>query len=331
MTLIVARIENDRVAIAADTMLSAHGELLPMQKWVLKSICLPGGICVSYSGSPELAARAFKDFRAKYSQGANFADTITFFEASSLATNNDYIIAFSNRAKLVTIRDGRRTKGLSKTHWIGDKDAYVRFRESELQRGRQHEQGRAVNAAFFADEMAGSPASDLYSIMRNVVLDRNIPSVGGFVTVLSNRDIGFRFSVYSDILFDWPAELQENELLKVTDKFNLLASGENDRFSISQISPGYYNMNAVAFYLLKGRLLVVFCEVEDGSTACFIFQGVEPGQIAATLDERLSFPFEAMCLVMSAREEMSGGMLPATQNDGLGMRLYCEVNTMPRL
>ena len=36
-------------------------------------------------------------------------------------------------------------------------------------RGRQYEQGRAVNAALFADEMTGSPASDLYSVMRNVV------------------------------------------------------------------------------------------------------------------------------------------------------------------
>ena len=119
-----------------------------------------------------------------------------------------------------------------------------------------YELGRAVNAALFADEMTGSPASDLYSVMRNVLLNRDVPPVGGFVTVLSNRDIGFRFSVYSDVLLDWPMEQDELGILQLTDKFDLRASGENDRCSVSQISPGYYNMNAVAFFLLKGRLLM---------------------------------------------------------------------------
>jgi hypothetical protein len=58
-----------------------------------------------------------------------------------------------------------------------------------------------------------------------------------------------------------------------------------------------YNMNAVAFYVLKGRLLVVFYEVEGGTTACVTFQNIEPDQIAATLDQKVAFPFHAMCLV----------------------------------
>ena len=110
MTLIVARVENGRLAIAADTMVSAHGQSLPMQAWVLKSICLPGGICVSYSGSPELAANAFQDFRERNPQGANHGATVAFFEVSSAHTNNDYIVAFADTAKLVTIRDGRRAE-----------------------------------------------------------------------------------------------------------------------------------------------------------------------------------------------------------------------------
>lgn len=331
MTLVVARAENGRVAIAADTMVSAHGVSLPMRSWVLKSICLPGGICVSYSGSPQLAAKAFQEFRVRYPQGANYAVVVTFFEASSADTNNDYIVAFADTAKLVTIRDGRRTSGLSKTHWIGDKDAYERFRQHEHHR-RQYEHGRAVNAALFADEMTGSPASELYSTMRNVLHDRDVPSVGGFVTVLSNRDIGFRFSVYSDVLLDWPVELDENQNLQLTDKFDLRVSGgENDRCSVSQISPGYYNMNAVAFYVLKGRLLVAFYEVEGGTTACVTFQNIEPDEIAATLDKKVGFPFHAMCLVMSAREGFSQPALRANPNHGLKVSLYCEVNTMPKI
>jgi hypothetical protein len=331
MTLVVARAEKGRLAIAADTMLSAHGTSFPLREWALKSICLPGGICVSYSGSPELAAKAMWQFRERYPQGANYAETVAFFEVSSAATNNDYIVAFANTAKLVTIRDGRRTSGSSKTQWIGDKEAYERFREYEHHRGRQHEHGRAVNVALFADEMTGSPASDLYSIMRNVVLDQDVPSTGGFVTVLSNRDIGFRFSVYSDVLLDWPMELDEKQFLQLTDKFDLRASGENDRYSVSQISPGYYNMNAVAFYVLRGRLLVAFYEVQGGGTTCFAFRNVEPDRIAATLDEKLGFPFNAMCLVMSAREGLSPPILRAKPEYGLGMSLYCEVNTMPEI
>jgi hypothetical protein len=179
--------------------------------------------------------------------------------------------------------------------------------------------------------MTGSTASDLYSIMRNVVADRDVPSVGGFVTVLSNRNIGFRFSVYSDVLLDWPMELDENKILQLTDKFDLRASGENDRYSISQISPGYYNMNAVAFYVLKGQLLVAFYEAQGGGTACVTFKNVEPSRVAATLDEKLGFPFNAMCLVMSAREGVAQPIPRATPNYGIGMSLYCEVNTMPKI
>ena len=57
-------------------------------------------------------------------------------------------------------------------------------------------------------------------------------------------------------------------------------------------------MNAVAFYVLKGQLLVAFYEVQGGGTACVAFKNVEPSRIAATLDEKLGFPFKAMCLVM---------------------------------
>ena len=120
MTLVVARVEKGRLAIAADTLISAHGSPLPIAQWALKSICLPGNICVSYSGSPELAGKAFQQFQASFPFGANYEATVEFFETSSAATNNDYIIAFASTAKLVTIHDGRRRSGLSKTHWIGD-------------------------------------------------------------------------------------------------------------------------------------------------------------------------------------------------------------------
>lgn len=331
MTLVVARIAKGRIAIAADTMISAHDALKPMREWALKSICLPGNICVSYSGSPELARQAFRTFYIEYPNGTNRKIAIDYFKLSSIKTCNDYIVAFCNPAQLITIRDGICDSGLSKTHWIGDREGYNRFREYEnLQRSTQL-QGRAVNAALFADEMDGSPASDLYSAMRNLVNDQSIPSVGGFVSVISNRDAGFRFSVYSDVLFDWPNGLQVNQNINLIDKFDLASSGENDEFSISQISPGYCNINTVAFYLLKGKILVIFCQKNDGEHLCMPISNVHPDKISETLNEKLDFDFRAMCLVMSGRKGTSNSGNRTNSGHGLSIGLFCEVNTLKNI
>ena len=72
--------------------------------------------------------------------------------------------------------------------------------------------------------------------MRNVVSSRAVPSVGGFITILKAIGYaGFRFSVYSGyVMLDSPTELHGNQELRLEDKFDLRASGENDRYSISQ-------------------------------------------------------------------------------------------------
>jgi len=332
VTLVVARCEKGRIAIAGDTMLSEHDSPLALTKGAVKSCCLPGYLCVSFSGSPELAEKAFANFANSYPHGANFETTVSFFEASSSSTNNDYLVAFGKNPKLVTIRRGRRISSISKTHWIGDKDAFEKFREYEHRARHRYEHQRAVNAAIFADEMTGSPASDLHGIMRNVVQDRELTTVGGFVSVLSGRDIGFRYSVYSDVLLDWPKELIGDQTLQLTDKFDLSVSGENDRFSTNQISPGYYNMNIVAFYLLKGRLLIIFYGTNNGlANQCLAFTNVEPSDIASTLNEKLGFDFKALCMVMSARKEYSGSIQRTKPEYGISMNLYCEVNTMPKV
>lgn len=331
MTLVVARSHNGRVAIAADTLLSEHDVPLPLTAGVVKSCCLPGYLCASFSGSPELAGKAMVAFRNSFPQGTGFAAAVAFFEASSAATGVDYILAFGSTGKLVTIRDGRRTSGVAKTHWIGDKVAYERFRECEHEEKSRHEHQRAVNVAVFADEMTGSPADDLYWGMRNVVLDPRVPTVGGFVTVLSNRDIGFRYSVYSDVLFDWPEALTGDRVLQLTDALDLAASGENDRYSINQISGGYYDQNIVAFYVLKGKLLVLYHGEGNGPpNTCVVIPNIEPSQIAATLNEKLGFDFRAMCLVMSARAGDASSIARTDPAQGLGMPLFCEANTLPK-
>jgi hypothetical protein len=204
MTLVVARNDNGRIAIAADTLLTEHGRPLPFQKGTIKSCMLPGKICVSFCNSPDTVEVAFKKFCESYPNGTGFSDVVSFFENSSASTGNDYIIAFNSNPKLVKIVDGERVHSIAKTVWIGDHAAYERFREYEAKARNNIESGRAMNAVLFADEPTNSPASDLYSTMRHLIADRGIASVGGFVSVISNRDNGFRFSVYSDMLYDWP-------------------------------------------------------------------------------------------------------------------------------
>ena len=328
MTLVVARAANGIIAIAADTLISMHGSALPMQDWMLKSICIPGGVCISFSGSPELATRDIHAFAVSHRDGPTYSEAVAHFERSSSATNNDYILAFARTGKLVTIRNGRRIQSVGRTHWIGDQSAFERFREHENRARSRHDDGRAVNVAIFGDEMDGSPASDLYSVMRNVVLDRDIASVGGFVTVISSRVQGFRFSVYSDVLFDWPSTLTANQSLALTDKIDLNASGENDRFSISQISTAYLDINIVALYVLSGRLLVIFYPTgPTGQMTCARIPGVEPRNIPAVLDQALRFPCKALCLVASARVEHQVTLPRDNPDDGVGLGLYIEANT----
>lgn len=329
MTLVVARIRDDRIAIASDTMTFIGPDRLPMADWTLKSIFLPGEICVSYAGSPELAAKEFQRFRAIFSKGAGRADVVKFFEQSSGATNNDYIVAFNNPARLVTIRNGHQTAGPSQNHWIGDKPAYERFRECERYR-RAFDAGRAVHAVLFADEMEGSPASDLFSTMRDTLGGNMMPSAGGFITVVSNRDHGFRHSVYSDVLLDWPDGISESDQISLTAAIDLRATEENRRFSTSQISGGYYNLNAVAFYVLSGGLLVTLHESSNGSITCGRRSAVEPQDVAPTMDQMMGFSANAMALVMSSKAGGSIREYRTSPTQGLGIPLFCELNTLAR-
>ncbi len=120
--------------------------------------------------------------------------------------------------------------------------------------------------------------------------------------------------------------------LQLSDKFDLGASGENDRFSVSQISPGYYDMNMVAFYLLRGRLLILFRGIDNGpANKCSVFSGVEPSKIAATLNEKLGFDFAALCMVMSSRQGYSSPVQRTKPEHGIAMNLFCGANTMPKM
>lgn len=331
MTLVVGRIKGPRIAIAADTMLTEHDKPLPFQHGVVKSCMLPGDICVSFANSPDTARRAFELFVQTYPNGTKYPDVVEFFEQSSNATGNDYLIAFTNPPRLVKITHGRYIRSISKTQWIGDQKAYSRFREYEARTHPRPEQGRAINAVLFADEMKDCPASDLFSAMRNIVSNRSIASVGGFVSVISNRENGFRFSAYSDMLFDWPKDKPEDYSLALTDRIAFTATDENASFAIVQISPGFMNLNLVAFYFTKAEKLFFFYGKNNGlADQCQVFQNVPPSKIYETLNAFAKFDFRWLLLVTSPRSTNGEVDTSRIKTPGNQFAFFCEANTFPK-
>jgi hypothetical protein len=335
MTLVVARIEGSRIAVVSDTIITEGDRSLPYQRGIIKSCMLPGNICVSFANSPDLAARDFTKFAEQFPQGAGFADIVSFFEKSSAETNNDYIVAFGTVPRLVKISGGHRNSRLAKTLWIGDKVAYERFREYEAKYRKGVESGRAINGVFFADELPKSPASDLYSTMRHVVGDREISSVDGFVCTISNRNGAFRHSAYSDMLFNWPDDENDDFVLQLTDKIDFGASDENSDYSVTQISTGYLGLNLVAFYHLKGKKLFLFYGERNGlANKCLLQSNVQPAQIKQKLIEALKFDPNWLMMVMSAAPNSTRTLYRSgsqfEKDHGVGFAIQCHVNTFQK-
>jgi hypothetical protein len=334
MTLVVARIHGARIAIAADTLLTEQQSALPFQNGSIKFCFLPVDICVAFCNSPDLAEREFERFIQTYPTGTGFAEVVSFFEESSSKTSNDYIVAFSRNPRLIAIRNGKRVSSLSHTAWIGDATAYSRFREYAARQRPRAEHTRAINAALFADEVQNSPASDLYSAIRNLIMDSTVPSVGGFVAVASNRDPGFRFSVYSDMLFDWPKGKDAEYSFELTDPVNLGGTGENAGYSVAQISPAYLGVNVVAFYFVKGRKLFLFHGVNNGlPNRCRPFDGIEPDAVCDTLNEAVGVDLKWLAIVASTPAHGSTSSVFADRGEnrkGVQLPIFVDLNTFPR-
>jgi hypothetical protein len=333
MTLVVARIVGSRISIAADTMISDNDKPLNFHQGVIKSCVIPGGICVSFAGSPELAAKEIWEFTKLYPGGAGYSDTVSYFEKSSRLTNNDYIVAFAKHPKIVKITQGKRQSSLSKTLWIGDKSAYETFRAFEAKAKEKFEHRRAISAVLMANEHEGSPSSDLYSVMRHVVLGREVPTVGGFVSLVSNSEEAFRYPCLSDMLFDWPVDVGPDFELEYNDKINFGASEENAGVSISQFSSGYNDVNLVGFYFLRGRLAYIFHPVTTlMADTCTVIRDVGPAELLDRLNENFKTKLGWLLWIASASPE-SKVTKHRTHDDnednGIQMGFIMNCNTFP--
>jgi hypothetical protein len=286
MTLVVARILDQQISIVADTLITNLEKPLPLSQGMVKSCMLASRICVSYAGSPELASKDIWQFSKLFPHDADFMETVKFFEQSSKLTGNEYILAFAKNPKIVKIVNGRRQTGTSKTQWIGDKAAYELFRAHEAKLRDKTERNRAISAVLVADEPVGSPASDLYSIMRHVVRENESKTVGGFVSVVSNLEGNFRHPCLSDILFDWPASEPPEFELKLEDNISFGSSGENEDFSVSIFTTAYANFTFIGFYFLRGNIAYVFHPTRTlMADTCTVIREVPPNELPKKLTE----------------------------------------------
>ncbi len=294
---------------------------------------LPGGICVSFAGSPELAAKDIWKFAKLNPNGADFSVTVEFFEQSSKVTNNDYIVAFAKNPKIVKIANGERQAGLSKTLWIGDKSAYEAFRAQEARAKKKYERGRAISGVLMANELPDSASSELYSAMRHVALSREVPTVGGFVSLVSNIEEGFRHPCLSDMLFDWPVDASPDFDLQLTDKITFGASGENEGYSISQFATGYGDFSFVGFYLLRGRLAYIFHPTTTlMADKCTVIRDVSPVDLPAKLTEAFKTDYGWLVWIASPSPDVkvtSRRVADKELDGGIQLGFMMECNTFP--
>ena len=185
----------------------------------------------------------------------------------------------------------------------------------------------------FADEFKNSPASDLYSAMRNLVRSKEVETVGGFVCLLSNREQEFRHSAYCDMLFDWPNDTPLSYELDYNDSVDFGSTGENEEYSISQISTGYENFNCVCFYVLRAKTAYLFYPTKTIiADACKVITDLEPINITDRLLDTMKIDLGWLAFVASAPENGKTTSFrqdsPDVKNGNqLGMMVHC--NTFP--
>jgi hypothetical protein len=320
------------VSLVADTLILENGSPLPLAKGMVKTCSFPSGVCVGFAGSPELARRDLWRFSTLHPETVDFGDAVSYFEESSRRTENEYLLAFADTARIVKIARGKRQPAVSTTQWIGDKDAYEAFREHEAKVLPLPEHPRAVSAVVLWNELDGSPTSDLYSVMRNVVYGREVASVGGLVTVTSNDGGGFRSPTITDILYDWPASLPAGEDLEYSSKVTLTVDGENLGHSSNLFGTPYGGLNLHGFYFLAGRLAIVFHPATTHlADKVLILRDVGPNEITAKLHEYFGADLGWQVLIASAENPSTDYVLAEQSSRDEGMRLAFQVhcNTFP--
>jgi hypothetical protein len=132
------------------------------------------------------------------------------------------------------------------------------------------------------------------------------------------------------MLFDWPSEKLEDYQLDLNDPVPLGAlQDENFGYSLAQISPGYMNVNLVAFYLLKGKKLFLFHGEKDSYSLprnCHVFNNIEPNAIQDVLNKVI----DVQWLLMVTSGTPSRNQYTAEPGHGVRLQFFVHANTLPK-
>lgn len=160
--------------------------------------------------------------------------------------------------------------------------------------------------------------------------DRSVPTAGGFVSIVTNFDNGFRFSAYSDMLFDWPTGAPSDYQLALSDALAFTATDENASFAVAQVSPGFIGANSVAYYFTRARKLFFFYGQTNGlADRCKVFCDVPASAISGTLNDFIGTDLKWLLLVTSPTSSGPYHPAPDIKAPGVQLAFFTEANTFP--
>lgn len=119
--------------------------------------------------------------------------------------------------------------------------------------------------------------------------------------------------------------------IALTEKIGLQTSGENEGYSIAQVSPGFMGVNLVAFYYVKAKKLFLFYTESFGLPIhCKVFDEVPATEIHHVLTNFFNFDLRWLVTVVTGR---STGVFRPNVNGiadtGVRLGFFVEANTYP--
>jgi hypothetical protein len=199
--------------------------------------------CDSFSNSLELAARDIKTFSEKYQGAFTHSALIDFFEKSSDQTGSEYLLTLLGPLRVFKIAEGSASKTIAHQAWIGDYEAFRRFREYQSNKRKGLDIWEQLIWPSFGEDAATNNAfSKLVSDFKLTLGDPDILSAGDFYTVITNIGSEFRFLLSSQLYYDSLGEFP------ITPKL-----GESFDYRFSVLVPKENGINACAFYYPHAR------------------------------------------------------------------------------
>ncbi|UWU89366.1 hypothetical protein [Bradyrhizobium sp. CB1015] len=266
MTLVVSRTIGPQLIILADTRVTEHHVRLPRDRGVIKTTLLSPQASISFSNSPELAARDIRAFRDQYQSDFTFREAVDFFEISSRNTDNQYFLAFLAPLRAVKIVAGKAEKSIGQQSWLGDFEAYHRFREYQTNErlGPDLWEATTWSHQLIPRERRRS-FSKLLSSFVQTLRDADIDSAGDFYSVMASVGSEFRYVDLASFFFD--SDPHGNPITPT--------SGESLDYKFSVVTPMETGTNACAFYYPHANQGYLFYSPEAALVAdqCAIYDG----------------------------------------------------------